>query len=442
MRNKKIGFVCLMAAFLVAFVVGCGQETANNPSVVSSTPAQGAANVAVNSAITATFSQAMGPATITGTTFTVTAPGGAAVAGAVTYSGVIATFAPSAALMNSTTYTATITTGASTPGGAALLGNYSWTFSTVAATPPTPLSVSVTPAAFAENVPLAATISATFSQTMNCATVASPAASFTVTDPSGAAVAGAVTCSGSLATFTPAGGALASYGATYTATITTAATDKAGTPLAGGLYVWTFTTIPLPPVTTPAPAVTLTDPVTPNATALPPVLEDVTTPTNLAAVSASFNEPMDKGTIVAANFSLIAQGSATPIAGTVTYVASTNTLVFHLSSLALPLTALTTYTATIIGGDLGVRSSAGQPMAGNYTWIFETGAAANVTPPELVRSVSGDTDSWRRGYQCASESGRARNLLGGDGPNDSHHGLPALSGHASKRDTDPGNDHL
>jgi hypothetical protein len=391
MRNNKIGFVCLMAAFLVVFVVGCGQETVTIPSVVSVTPAQGTANVAVHTAITATFSLAMSPASINGTTFTVAAPGGAAVAGAVTYSGVTATFAPTAALADSTTYTATITTGASTPGGAALAGNYAWTFSTAAAAPPTPLSVTVTPAAFAQNVPLTATISATFSQTMNCATLASPATSFTVTDPSGAAVNGAVTCSGSLATFTPTGGALGSYGTTYTATITTAATDAAGTPLAGGLYAWTFTTIPLPPVTTTAPTVALTNPVTPNASVLPPVLEDVTVPTNLAAVSATFNEPMDAGTIIAANFTLIAQGGVTPVAGTVTYVANTNTLVFHLSASALPLATLTTYTATITGGDLGVRSSAGQPLASNYVWIFETGTSANLTAPELVRTAPGDT---------------------------------------------------
>ncbi len=392
MRNNKIGFVCLTATFLVILMAGCGQETVTIPSVTSVTPAQGSANVAVNTAITATFSLAMNPASLNASTFTVVAPNGVVVAGAVAYSGVTATFAPSGALANSTTYTATITTGASTPGGTALMGNYTWTFSTVAATPPMPLSVTVTPAPFTQNLPLSATISASFSQTMNCATLASPATSFTVTDPGGVAVAGVVTCSGSLATFIPTGGALGAYGTTYTATITTSATDEAGTSLTNGNYVWTFTTIALPPVTNPAPMVALTNPVTPNATGVPPVLEDLTVPTNLASVSANFNEPMDAELITnAANFTLIAQGSLTPIAGTISYVASTNSMVFHLSAPSPALTINTTYTATITGGDLGVRSAAGQPMAGNYVWNFKTSASTDATPPELVRTAPGDT---------------------------------------------------
>jgi hypothetical protein len=135
----------------------------------------------------------------------------------------------------------------------------------------------------------------------------------------------------------------------------------------------------------------LTNPVTPNATAIPPVLEDTIVPTNLAAVSAKFNEPMDSGTIIGANFTLtyLVLGVPTPVAGgTVSYVPSTNSMVYHLSA---SLLINTTYTATIIGGDLGVRSSAGLPMAGNYVCIFMTGATADLTMPELVRTAPGDT---------------------------------------------------
>ena len=335
MRNYRTVFTCFLATLLAVLVAGCGQETVTIPGVVSVTPAQGAVNVAVNATISATFSQAMSAASINGTTFTLAGPGGAAMAGTTVTldaTGKIATLA-GATLANNTAYTATITTGATTPGGSALMGNYTWTFSTVAAIPPPPLSVTVTPAAFAQNVTLSATISATFSQAMNCATLVSPATSFTVTDPGGVAVPGTVTCSSEVATFMPTGGALASYGTTYTATITTGAMDVLGTSLADGAYVWTFTTIPLPPVMTQAPAVTLTNPVTPNATAIPPVLEDTIVPTNLAAVSAKFNEPMDSGTIIGANFTLtyLVLGVPTPVAGgTVSYVPSTNSMVFHL----------------------------------------------------------------------------------------------------------------
>src|ERR1035437_9796423 len=64
MRKLRIGFMCFLATLLVAFVAGCGQETITLPSVVSVTPAHGAANVALNTTITATFSQAMSSASI------------------------------------------------------------------------------------------------------------------------------------------------------------------------------------------------------------------------------------------------------------------------------------------------------------------------------------------------------------------------------------------
>lgn len=376
MRKYRIGITCFLASLLVVFIAGCGQETVTIPGVVSVTPAQGANGVVISTTVTATFSMAMSPSTITSSTFTLTGPGGTAVAGAVSYSGNVATFTPAAVLAYSTTYTATITNGAATPGGAELLGNYTWSFTTLA---PTALGVAVTPAPFAQNVALAATISATFSQAMNCATLASPATTFTVMDPSGAAVNGTVTCSGTVATFTPVGGALASYGTTYTATITSGAMDLAGISLAGGNYVWTFTTIPLPPTGTPAPTVISTIPVS------PPLPEDVTVPLN-QAVTARFSVPMDSGTIIGANFALTGPDGA--VSGAVTYAASGNELLFQPSANLAPST---TYTATITGGDPGVRSLAGQPMAANYTWIFMTGTTTNTTAPELVRTVPGDT---------------------------------------------------
>src|SRR5580693_630809 len=128
MRKYTTFFMCFLATLLVALVAGCGQETVTVPGVVSVTPAQSATGVATNTTVTATFNVAMSPASITTTTFTLVAAGGTAVAGAVTYSGLVATFTPTAALLNGETYTATITTGAATPGGAELIGNYVWTF--------------------------------------------------------------------------------------------------------------------------------------------------------------------------------------------------------------------------------------------------------------------------------------------------------------------------
>src|SRR5229473_1044567 len=119
--------------------------TAAPPTVVSTVPANGATAVAVNTLVSATFSEAMNAATINGTTFTVTGPGATPVAGTVTYAGTTATFTPTAVLANSTLFTATITTGAKDPAGAPLAANFVWTFTTAATAAP-PAVVSTVPA--------------------------------------------------------------------------------------------------------------------------------------------------------------------------------------------------------------------------------------------------------------------------------------------------------
>jgi len=199
MRKHWGIFAICLAVLSVVFAAGCGQETVFVPSVVSTGPAQGAIDVAINTTISATFSMAMKSASITSTTFTVTSPGGA-VAGAVSYSGKVATFTPKAALDYETVYTATITTGATNLGGTPLVANYVWSFTT-AAMIPVPTVVSVVPLDGAANVPVDQVLSATFSVAMAPATI--DATTFTVKGPGGSAVSGVVSYTGMVATFTP-----------------------------------------------------------------------------------------------------------------------------------------------------------------------------------------------------------------------------------------------
>src|ERR1700694_3056311 len=109
--------------------------TGTIPTVTSVTPPNNSTLVCPNTAvITATFSHAMNSATINTTTFTLTGLGGASVSGQVTYAAAtnIATFTPSGTLAPSTTFTATITTGAQDTFGVALVANFVWTFTTSA----------------------------------------------------------------------------------------------------------------------------------------------------------------------------------------------------------------------------------------------------------------------------------------------------------------------
>ena len=217
--------------------------TAPPPTVVSTVPVNGATALAVNTLVSATFSEAMNPATINATTFTVTGPGVTPVAGTVTYAGTTATFAPTVVLAASTLYTGTITTGAKDPTGVALAANFVWSFTTGA-----PTVISTVPASGATAVPVNTLVSATFSEAMNPVTI--NAATFTLTGPGATSVAGVVSYTGATATFTPT--AVFPAGTTITATITTGAKDHTGTPLAAN-FVWSFTTPPLWPSIRPSP---------------------------------------------------------------------------------------------------------------------------------------------------------------------------------------------
>jgi uncharacterized protein (TIGR03437 family) len=225
----------LASAYVWTFTTGASVSV-TLPTVTSTVPANGATSVAIGNQLSATFSEAMNPATISASTFTLT-HGGAPVAGAVTYSGTTATFAPVSSLLSATSYTATITTGAQDLAGDALAANYVWSFTTgssVDTTPPT--VISTIPATGAQGVTIGSNIAATFSEAMNPLTIST--ATFTL-QQGATAVPGTVTYSGTTATFTPF--STLSAATTYTATITNGAQDLAGNPLAGN-YVWSFTT--------------------------------------------------------------------------------------------------------------------------------------------------------------------------------------------------------
>jgi len=150
-------------------------------TVTSTVPTNGASNVPISQALSATFSQAVTCATVTLSSFTLTGPAGT-VAGAITCAGSTATFTPTSLLASNVSYTATLTTAVQDSLGDPLLSNYVWTF----ATAPLPTVTSTIPTSGEQSVPLNQVLSATFSEAMNCATIASPAATFTLTGPGGA----------------------------------------------------------------------------------------------------------------------------------------------------------------------------------------------------------------------------------------------------------------
>jgi hypothetical protein len=122
----------LVMLLLTIFMLQCKKDEVKDltkPTVASSVPVNAAISVVLTSKTTVTFSEAMDPATITGTTFTLK-QGTTSITGAVTYTDLVATFTPAANLTASTLYTATITTGAKDLAGNALAANTVWSFTT------------------------------------------------------------------------------------------------------------------------------------------------------------------------------------------------------------------------------------------------------------------------------------------------------------------------
>ncbi len=245
--NHTVGF----AAFLLLICgAGCSgfDESGTNPRVTpptatSAAPPSGTGGACPNTLVTVTFSKAMNPATIDGTTFTLTGPGAAAVTGVVSYDtpSDTATFSPSASLALSTAYSAMVTTGVKDTFGNALASNFVWSFTTgntaCQAGPPT--VVSAAPPNGTNGVCPNTVAVATFSEAMNPATIS--ATTFTLTGPGTASVTGQVVYDAAdyAATFTPSSDLALST--TYTATVTTGAQDLLGNPLAND-SAWNFIT--------------------------------------------------------------------------------------------------------------------------------------------------------------------------------------------------------
>jgi hypothetical protein len=186
----------------------------------------------------------MNSTSIDATTFTLTAPGGASVAGLVTYDATsnTATFTPSATLALTTLYTATITTGATAMSGTALASNFVFTFTTGSATCQTgpPTVISEVPASGISGVCTNTIVVADFSEAMNPSTISTT--TFTLTSPGPVSVTGRVSYNAPsyVATFTPSSNL--ALNTTYTATITTGAQDLFGNALASN-FAWSFTTV-------------------------------------------------------------------------------------------------------------------------------------------------------------------------------------------------------
>jgi hypothetical protein len=367
------------------------------PTVTAVDPVNNAVAVPINATVNAVFSQAMAPIAPASFTLTCTAP-------CVNPTGTIAldstntvatyTLTAGTSLTANTLYSATITGPVSLTTGVALATPYTWKFTTGAIADTTRPRVLLTnPATTAPGpttgVPANSAISATFSEDMAPATV--NASTFTVTcttpcvSPTGTVV---YEVAAKTVVFTPT--AALSVGPTYTATITTGATDLAGNALAGNQaplpgasnYVWTFTAAAA------GPQANITVASTNPALGAINVCPD-------ASINATFTVPnglrMNPSTIDAATFTVTGPAPAMTavIASSVLLDTATGTIATFTPE--SPLTPGITYTATIVGGSTGVADLAvpADHMVGNDQWTFTVGpATGNCLPPVNLASAA------------------------------------------------------
>ena len=235
-------------------------------------------------------------------------------------------------------------------------------------------------------VPTNASLAAVFSKDMNQASIEAPA-TFTVTcvapcvSPTGVV---SYSAGSRTAVFVPA---VPLVRQTYTATISTAATDIAGNALAGNqaalpaasAYRWTFTTA----AATAAGAITVLS--TSPLAAATGVCPNTTINATFAVPSGLRLNPL---TVNATNFTLVgpAPGLVPVTAATIGVDSATGRIATFTPAAALA--ANTSYSATLLGGATGVKDLAipANAMAANSTWTFTTGASSCVTPPAIPLS--------------------------------------------------------
>jgi hypothetical protein len=175
---------------------------------------------------------------------------------------------------------------------------------------------------------------------------------------------------------------------TYTATITTAATDIAGNALAGNQaalpaasnFVWTFTT---GAATAPGSVTVSSNIPLANATAVCPT----------APINATFNVPsglrMNPQSISAATFTVTDAALTAVSATSIVLDAATGRIATFTPQSAL--TNGVTYTATLVGGIAGVKDLAipANAMAASFTWNFTAGPASgcSAASPSLASAA-------------------------------------------------------
>ncbi|MCP4108986.1 MAG: Ig-like domain-containing protein, partial [Desulfobacteraceae bacterium] len=201
------------------------------PEVISTEPGNNTNDVAMDTTISATFSENIHPSSVSTDSFFVN-DGIHYLQGTVTYYNKVVTFTPAEKLTPDTLFIATVTTDTRDFAGNHLETDYIWSFKTGVQ----PIVKSVTPADNETDVAVNAYVTATFSEPVKPSTINS--STFFLSSESGY-ISGTVSYSDTTAFFTPSENL--ADDTIYTATVTAGVENLAGNYLEAD-YTWSFKT--------------------------------------------------------------------------------------------------------------------------------------------------------------------------------------------------------
>jgi hypothetical protein len=216
------------------FTTGSSPDT-TGPTLLAFSPPASSTEIPTNKKLTFTFNEGLDYTTITTETVMLLTPNGSTVRADRTYDSGFLVLSPRDVLQGKTTYTVVLTTGLKDLSGNPLASEKRWSFITAESSDTiAPTIVLIQPKNLSVDVPLNASLTATFSRPMLRNTI--NATSFSIDG-----VSGAVTFddSTSIATFTP--NSPFAPNTTYTARVQTTVQDTYGNHLQEA-RVWTFLT--------------------------------------------------------------------------------------------------------------------------------------------------------------------------------------------------------
>jgi len=118
--------------------------------------------------------------------------------------------------------------------------------------------------------------------------------------------------------------------------------------------------------------------------------------------TATFSEAMDASTITTTTFTLVKQGTTSPVPATVSYASQTATL-----DPSADLEAGATYTATVKGGSAGAKDVAGNPLASDVSWSFTTATSGTTSTYLSDLTWASATNGWGPVEKDMSVGGKA-----------------------------------